>query len=156
VALRSNLWVKPLAGVLRVSLRGYRDSWDVLAANAEVEGEKYVSARLRMGVRGRVYRQTGALFWSDDYTGGDPPLGPKGQYFTGDRELSPFTNVTFGAKASYTDVADERRVLGLFELLRLGVTMDVTQAYYDEYTLGGVPIGNARAYVVSASALVGF
>ena len=43
-------------------------------------------------LRARVYHQTGAVFWSDDYTGGDPPLGPKGQYWTGDRELSPFNS----------------------------------------------------------------
>src|SRR5690606_4868297 len=117
---------------------------------------------LRLSARGRFYRQTGALFWSDDYTGGDAPLGPKGQYFTGDRELSPFWSVLLGARVTYLVHPEAKadgasaKLLGVFSRAKLGASADVMQFSYDEYTLGGVPITNARAYILGATAGASF
>lgn len=147
VTLRANLYVRKLKLAIRLSGRAYRDTWDIDSGTGELELERYFFEGFRVSARGRYYLQSGALFWSDDYTGGDKPLGPKGQYWTGDRELSPFWSLAGGLRASYMFRARERRVAGLFESLKLGASGDVFQFDYREYTLGGVPITNARAYV---------
>lgn len=163
LGLRLNLYVRPLKLAVRLSGRAYRDTWAVTSGTGELEVERYVVEGLRFAVRGRYYRQTGAVFWSDDYTGGDAPLGPKGQYFTGDRELSPFWSVAGGIRATWLlrprppAVPGERpRILGLFTDAKLGASADVMQFSYDEYTLGGVPITNARAYIAGLTAGASF
>lgn len=148
VTLRANLFVRSLKLAVRLSGRIYRDTWDVRSASGELELERYVFENLRLAARGRYYLQSGALFWSDDYTGGAPPLGPKGQYWTGDRELSPFWNVAAGLRVTYGLAAGRARIAGVFERLKLGASGDVVQFDYTDYTLGGVPISNARAYVL--------
>ncbi len=104
-----------------------------------------------MAARGRFYKQNGAVFWSDDYTGGDRPLGRKGQYWTGDRELSPFSSLALGLRATYLVHPSKGRWLGLISSLKVAASADVLQFSYDEYTLGGVPIDNARAFIFGAN-----
>jgi hypothetical protein len=154
-ALRGALFLRPLKAALRLGLRGYWDTWDVTSGTVELDFEKYVTERLRLTLRGRVYKQTGALFWSDDYTGGDPPLGPKGQYWTGDRELSPFYSIAGGARMSYAVATNDKgKVLGFLQALRLGAAFDLLHFEYESYTLGidaqGQPIGvgNANAFII--------
>ena len=55
--------------------------------NYELAAERYLFEGLRVQLRGRYYTQTAALFYSDDYTGGEPTDGPNGQYWTGDRAV---------------------------------------------------------------------
>jgi hypothetical protein len=148
LALRGNLFIRPLRSALRLGTRGYWDTWDVKSITAEAEFEKYFGESFRAQVRGRFYRQSGALFWSDDYTGGDAPLGPKGQYFTGDRELSPFTSVLLGLRATLNVAPESGRILGIISNLKLTGSVDAMQFDYDEYTLGGSTISNARAYIL--------
>src|SRR5208283_1228775 len=87
-----------IKGALRLAVRGYHDTWAIDSASAEIEAEKSMGEAVRILLRGRIYKQTGAVFWSDDYTGGSPPLGPRGQYWTGDRELSPFSSWLLGLR----------------------------------------------------------
>ena len=148
VALRGNLFLKPLKAAVRVGLRGYYDTWDVRSGTVEAEFEKYLGESFRVMARGRFYKQSGALFWSDDYTGGDRPLGPKGQYWTGDRELSPFSSWLVGARATYTVRPANGRIFGIMESFKAGLSGDMLVLKYDEFTLGGQPIGNARAYIL--------
>lgn len=156
ITVRSNLYLKPLTAALKFSLRGYVDSWGIGAGNLEGEFEKYVLDWIRLSGRARVYKQSGALFWSDDYTGGDPPLGPKGQYFTGDRELSPFTSVMLGTRARFVVPTQGRRLAKVFHSVEFGGGFDVVQFFYDQYTLGGVAVGNARAYIGNLNLLATF
>lgn len=159
---RVNLFVRPLKVAFRLTGRVYRDTWDIASGTGELEAERYLTTGLRVAARGRFYRQTGALFWSDDYTGGDAPLGPKGQYFTGDRELSPFWSASVGGRLTYavfgaaTSEGASARVLGLFESAKLGASLDVVQFSYDEFTLAGAPITNARAFIAGLTAGVAF
>lgn len=154
VALRGNLFIRPLKLAVRVTGRVYRDTWDITSGTGEAEIERYLWEGFRVAARGRYYRQTGALFWSDDYTGGDPPLGPKGQYWTGDRELSPFSSLGVGLRLTYNLQPASKpgggpgRFLGIFSGLKLGASADAMQFFYDEYTLAGQEIGNARAYIL--------
>ena len=145
IAARANFYIRPLRAALRGSVRGYWDSWDIKSGTVELELEKYFGPSFRASLRGRAYKQTGAIFWSDDYTGG--PVGPRGQYFTGDRELSPFTSILGGVRALYTILPDQKKLLGIMTQLRFGGSFDMMAFHYDEFTLGGLPIENARAYL---------
>lgn len=151
LALRGNWFVKPLKGALRLGIRGYRDTWGIDAGNVDLEAEKYLASWLRMRLRGRYYRQSGALFWSDDYTGGEPDHGPRGQYWSGDRELSPFSSWMFGARAIASFAAGERRMLGVFRQLDFALSGDVLLYSYADFTLAGEPVQDTKAYIGSLS-----
>lgn len=148
LTLRANYFIRPIRGVIHASVRGYDDTWDIHSLTAELELEKYIGDALRASIRGRFYKQTGALFYSDDYSGGDRPLGPKGQYFTGDRELSPFSSILVGLRANYTFRRKEGNLFWVVESAKAGVTADAVQFNYDQFTLGGTTIGDARAYLL--------
>lgn len=156
VQARGNFYLKPLKAALRLGLRGYWDTWDVLSGTGEAEFEKYFGEHFRVGLRGRFYMQRGALFWSDDYSGGDPPLGPKGQYFTGDRELSPFWSILGGLSFTYGAVATGKRLLGFMNDFKFVASANLIQFDYLEYTLGGSNVSNARAWLVNVGMNVGF
>lgn len=151
LAARANFYIRPIKLAIRVGGRVYRDTWDVTSGTGDVEVERYLFEGFRVAARGRYYKQGGASFWSDDYTGGDPPLGPKGQYWTADRELSPFSSLTVGLRFTYGIQPASGRLLGLMTGLKVGAAADVIQFDYDEYTLGGVPITNARAFILGAN-----
>ena len=144
-------YLRALKGALRMAIRGYHDTWAIDSGSLEVEGEKSLGEALRMALRGRLYRQKGALFWSDDYTGGAPPLGPKGQYWTGDRELSPLFSWLVGLRVVWTVAPAQGRLFGFMQSLKLAASGHVSSYSYDEYTLGGVPVSNAFAYVGTLS-----
>ena len=151
LAARANLYVRPVKLAIRIGARIYRDTWGVTSGTGDVEVERYLFEGFRLAARARYYQQTGASFWSDDYTGGDPPLGPKGQYWTGDRELSPFSSLSLGGRLTYAITPSKGRVLGLMTGLKVGAALDVVQFDYSEYTLGGTPISGARAYILGAN-----
>jgi len=88
-----------LQASLMATVRVYRDSWAVQATTADVHIQKYLAPLLLFTARGRYHRQTGASFYrsATDYV----TLGPAGQYWTGDRELSPMSNFLVGAKLAF-------------------------------------------------------
>ena len=63
--VRSNLFFKPIKAALRLGVRGYDDSWKVKSLTFEAEFEKYIGESLRAMARARFYKQSGAVFWSD-------------------------------------------------------------------------------------------
>ncbi len=156
IAARANLYIRPIKIAIRIGARLYRDTWDITSGTGDVEVERYLFEGFRVAARARYYRQTGASFWSDDYTGGDPPLGPKGQYWTGDRELSPFSSVAFGGRLTYGIQPAKGRIIGLMTGLKVGAALDVVQFDYSEYTLAGTPISGARAYILGANLSASF
>jgi hypothetical protein len=148
---RFALYLRSLKAAARVSLRGYHDTWAIDSGTVEGEFEKWLGESVRLMARGRFYRQSGAVFWSDDYTGGLPPLGPRGQYWTGDRELSPFWSWLAGLRIVWTLTPARGRVLGAFESVKLASSVSLSGYEYEQYTLGGVPISNARPIVATVS-----
>jgi hypothetical protein len=156
VALRANYYLRAIKGAIRVGVRGYRDSWNIYSGEAELEVEKYFGSSFRAAINGRFYKQTGAIFWSDDYSGGNPPLGPRGQYFTGDRELSPFFSVMGGIKLTYAASAGEKKVAGFLTGLRIVAAANIIDFNYDEYTLGGVAVAGTFAYLLNLGLSAGF
>jgi len=156
VSLRLNFYLRPAKLAIRLTGRAYRDTWDVTSGTGELELERYLFEGFRVALRGRYYRQSGALFWSDDYTGGDPPLGPKGQYWTGDRELSPFSSFIGGVRLTYATQPAKGRILGLMTGLKVGGAFDIMQFDYHEFTLGGLPITGARAFIFGGNLSASF
>jgi hypothetical protein len=151
LALRGAYYVRPLKGAVRVGVRVYRDTWDIWSGTLEFEAEKYIFPWLRLRGTGRYYLQTGALFWSDDYTGGEPLHGPRGQYWSGDRELSPFSSIMLGGRLLASWMAEENRIIGIFQGFSGAVGIDVLFYDYRDFTLAGRAPQDTRAYIGSLS-----
>jgi hypothetical protein len=153
---RGAYYLRSIKAAIRLSLRAYHDTWAIDSGTAELEFEKSLGESVRLMLRGRVYRQDGAVFWSDDYAAGGPPLGQKGQYWTGDRELSPFWSFLGGLRAVWTWAPTDKRILGFIQTLKLAGSASMQDFSYDQYTLAGVPVTNAIAYVGTASLTLDF
>lgn len=149
-------YLRSLKGAVRLMVRAYHDTWAINSGTAELELEKSLGENVRIMARGRIYRQGGAIFWSDDYTGGAPPLGPQGQYFTGDRELSPFWSWLGGLRVVWTVIPEHKRIFGFIQSFKLAGSGSIEDFSYDQYTLGGIPISNAFAYLATVSLNLGF
>ena len=138
LGLRGKYYVRSMQTAFSASARLYRDTWDIFGQTYELDAERYVLPWLRVLVRGRYYTQSKALFWSDDYTGGEPATGPRGQYWSGDRELSPLSSYLLGARALATkEGRPGERVLGLFLSFSGSLGADVLKTSLRDFTLGG-------------------
>lgn len=137
LALRGKYFVKPLQGAATVGVRLYRDTWDILGQTYELEAEKYLGEHLRILAHGRYYSQTGALFYSNDYTGGEPLHGPRGQYWTGDRELSPLSSFMLGGRALLAlQGAPGDRIIGILLRLQASAGFDLLKTNLKNFTWG--------------------
>ncbi|HET7541429.1 MAG TPA: DUF3570 domain-containing protein [Polyangiaceae bacterium] len=138
VGLRGKYYARSLQTAFTANVRLYRDTWDIFGQTYELEGERYMLPWLRVLLRARYYTQTKALFWSDDYTGGEPATGPRGQYWSGDRELSPLSSYLFGARLlAAREGRPGQRVFGLFLRLSGVVGFDMLKTNLRDFTLGG-------------------
>lgn len=137
-ALRAKYYVRPLRLAVTAGGRLYRDTWDILGQTYELEAERFLWPELRVMVRGRYYTQTEALFWSDDYTGGEPIDGPRGQYWTGDRELSPLSSYLLGGRFVFKKNADQQKhFAGILVSFETSFSLDVMKTSLKEFTWGG-------------------
>ena len=93
-----------LRASIQATARAYRDTWAVEAATAEVSLHQYITRFLLWSARGRIHAQRGAVFYksADRYK----VSGPNGQYWTGDRELSPMQNLLVGGKLAYLRIPE--------------------------------------------------
>jgi hypothetical protein len=131
-------YARSLETALGVSTRVYRDSWELQSFNIELSAERYLRPWLRLFVHGRAYVQSGASFWSDDYTGGEPQMGPRGQYWSGDRELSPLQTLLGGASLTGTWRSDgDSRWVGVFRELSAGASLDLLATFLRDFTWAG-------------------
>jgi len=152
LAMRGKYYVRAIETAFGLGIRGYRDTWELLSTTYEIDAERYMLPWLRVLVRGRFYTQTGTLFWSDDYTGGEPALGPRGQYWSGDRELSPLRNFMLGGRvlAAWRGSAGDR-VLGALLGLSTGVSLDVMKTDLTDFSWGGVAPNDTFVLITSLS-----
>jgi hypothetical protein len=142
VQARLRLAVPKARGALGFLGRFYWDTWGVKSGTAEISWEEWVHPQLVMRLRGRFFQQTRALVYRD---AGDQAsyenVGPVGQYFTGDRELSPFRDWLFGVKLAWVRTADEHgKVWRWFETLDLNLKLDLL----DYQALTRLPPNQAR------------
>ena len=79
--------------------RLYQDSWAVQAVTGDLLVNKYLGQSMLLTLRGRYHLQGGASFYRNgqEYV----TLGPPGQYWTGDRELSPMSNTLVGGRMAF-------------------------------------------------------
>jgi hypothetical protein len=145
--LAVRLWLEPLSGAIQASGRIYRDTWDVMSVTGELAYEQVIDGSLRIRIRSRYYSQTGAAFFSDDYA-----LAPRGQYFTGDRELSPMWNVLLGGQIGYRIRAGaEGASVGLFRELALLLKGDWIHHDFTQFRYGRRTVPNVDALVWTLS-----
>lgn len=146
------LWIKPMNGALSGFGRVYRDSWNITSLTSELAYEQVIGGGLRLRAQGRYYTQTAAAFYSDDYA-----LQPRGQYFTGDRELSGMRSLLLGVKVIWSVPAnDEGEVLGLLNTLELVGKFDLLKSWFDDFHYGTQNVPNTLALVGSFSIQAGF
>jgi len=147
LGLDSRIWLEPLMGTVSAAVRGYRDSWDILSLTAELGYHQQIGENLSLKVRGRYYNQSGAIFYSDDYA-----LAPRGQYFTGDRELSPMTSwVLGGTLALDVPGGEDGYVLGFMETFAVIGKADVILMDFPEFHYGRVAVPNNTAITATLS-----
>ncbi|NOY92714.1 MAG: DUF3570 domain-containing protein [Deltaproteobacteria bacterium] len=143
--LSARLWVKPLHGALQLSGRVYRDSWDLRSVTAEGAYEQTISGGLRLRGRVRFYDQTAAVFFSDNYV-----RQPRGQYFTGDRELSSMRNITYGLRLVYDlPPGEDGDVLGIFDGFRIVAKADLIRFDFRAFHYGGADVPNTDALALT-------
>jgi hypothetical protein len=124
---RMRIAIKKAKAAVGLLGRFYDDTWGVMSGTAEISWEQYVVPNLLIRLRGRFYQQTRAVFYRDAGEARSyEAVGPVGQYFTGDRELSPFRDYLAGLKISYLKAADEKGKLAkVFESLDVNVKADI-------------------------------
>jgi hypothetical protein len=150
VSLR--LWLNPLNGAVQTYVRAYRDTWNIRSLTLDVGYEQNIAAGLRARVRGRLYDQTGASFYSDDYV-----LQPRGQYFTGDRELSPMHSIIGGGQLTWGLPADDDgEVLGFLSALEITLKGDLMKHFFDDFHYGKAEVPNTLAWLASFTVDAGF
>jgi hypothetical protein len=144
-SLGARLWLEPLSGALQASVRVYRDNWDVRSITAEAAYEQSIDGALRFRLRGRYYRQGAAAFFSDDYA-----TLPRGQYFTGDRELADMESFMIGLQIAWALTPDaEGSSLGPLESFRLIAKADYIHSEYANFHYGNASVPNNNSIVAT-------
>ena len=135
--LSLRLWITPLNGALQLFGRLYRDTWNVRSATVELAYDQTLAEGLRIRVRGRYYDQSAAAFYSDDYG-----RFPRGQYFTGDRELSSMSSWVVGGRVEYDIPPNEQGRVGPFNGFRLVAKFDWLKYKFRNFSYGGAGVPN--------------
>lgn len=123
ISARINRYLPAWKGAAHFDARFYDDTWGVVAGNVGLAYSQYIGKPLLLRVHARVYQQQAATFFKDAFY--YLTESTAGEYFTGDRELSPVRNATIGAKLSVISVGGDRPVWGMFDKLQLHVKGDV-------------------------------
>jgi len=123
VAARLNRYLPKLKAAVHMDARFYDDTWGVLGGNVEAAYSQYVGKSLLVRFFARAYQQTAATFFKDAFF--YETESTAGEYFTGDRELSPVRNATVGAKLTLISVGGDKPVWGMFDKLQFNLRGDV-------------------------------
>ena len=99
VFVRAAYALPDLRASLTGSVRFYRDSWAVQAVSADASYNQYLGQSVLLTLRGRFHQQTEASFYRTAHN--YQTQGSAGQYWTGDRELSPMSNYLGSLKTAY-------------------------------------------------------
>jgi hypothetical protein len=124
LSARLNRFLPKLRSAVHVSARAYNDTWGVSSGTLELAYSQYMGDSLLLHVRARAYQQTPATFFKDAFF--YETESTAGEYFTGDRELSPVRNALVGAKLTMLSVAeDDKKVWGAFDRLQFNLKAEV-------------------------------
>ena len=120
---RLNRYLPKLKSAIHVDARFYDDTWGVVGGNLELGYSQYVGKSLLIRFYGRLYQQTAAKFFKDAFY--YQTESTAGEYFTGDRELSPVRNVSVGSKLTLITIGGDKPVWGLFDKLQFNLRGDI-------------------------------
>lgn len=120
---RLNRYLPKLRAAAHFSGRFYDDTWRVIGGDVELAYSQYIGNALLVRFRARAYQQTAAAFFKDAFF--YETESTAGEYFTGDRELSPVRSALLGAKLTVISVGEDKPVWGLFDKLQLNLKGDV-------------------------------
>ncbi|MBL0218301.1 MAG: DUF3570 domain-containing protein [Myxococcales bacterium] len=120
---RLNRYLPKLKSAIHVDARFYDDTWGVVGGNLELGYSQYVGKSLLLRFYGRLYQQTAAKFFKDAFY--YQTESTAGEYFTGDRELSPVRNVSVGTKLTLITIGGDKPVWGLFDKLQFNLRGDI-------------------------------
>ena len=99
------------------------DTWRVIGGDVELAYSQYVGNSLLLKFRARAYQQSAAKFFKDAFF--YETESTAGEYFTGDRELSPVRSALVGAKLTLITIGEDKPVWGLFDKLQVNFKGDV-------------------------------
>jgi len=123
VSARLNRYLPRLHGAVHLDARFYDDTWRVVGGDVELGYSQYIGKSLLLKLHARAYQQSAANFFKDAFY--YQTESTAGEFFTGDRELSPVRNATVGAKLTVITVAGDKPVWRLFDKLQLNIKADV-------------------------------
>jgi hypothetical protein len=122
VTARLNRYLPKIRGAAHFSARFYNDSWEIYGGDVELAYSQYFGNSLLLKFRARAYQQTAAKFFKDAFF--YETESTAGEYFSGDRELSPVRSALIGAKLTLITIGEDKPVWGLFDKLQLNLKGD--------------------------------
>ena len=120
---RLNRYLPKLKSAVHFNARFYDDTWRVIGGDVELAYSQYIGNSLLVKFRARAYQQTAAKFFKDAFF--YETESSAGEYFSGDRELSPVRSAMAGAKLTMISIGEDKPVWGLFDKLQLNLKGDV-------------------------------
>lgn len=123
VTARVNQYLPRLKAAAHFNARFYDDTWHVIGGDVELAYSQYIGNALLVRFRARAYQQTAAAFFKDAFF--YETESTAGEYFTGDRELSPVRSAILGAKLTLITIGEDKPVWGLFDKLQLNLKGDL-------------------------------
>jgi catechol 2,3-dioxygenase-like lactoylglutathione lyase family enzyme len=123
ISARLNRFLPRLHPAVHFDARFYDDTWGVVGGDVELGYSQYIGKSLLLKLHARVYQQAAAKFFKDAFY--YQTLSTAGEYFTGDRELSPVRNATLGGKLTLITIGGDKPIWGLFDKLQVNLKADI-------------------------------
>ena len=123
ISARLNRFLPRLHSAVHFDARFYDDTWGVVGGDVELGYSQYIGKSLLLKLHARVYQQAAAKFFKDAFY--YQTLSTAGEYFTGDRELSPVRNATLGGKLTLITIGGDKPIWGLFDKLQVNLKADI-------------------------------
>jgi hypothetical protein len=123
ITARINKYLPKLKGAAHFSARFYDDTWRVIGGDVELAYSQYIGNSLLLRFRARAYQQSAAKFFKDAFF--YETESTAGEYFTGDRELSPVRSAVVGGKLTLITIGEDKPVWGIFDKLQFNVKGDL-------------------------------
>jgi hypothetical protein len=150
LSARLNRYLPSLHSAVHAGARFYDDTWRVIGGDAELGYSQYIGKSLLLKLHARVYQQSAAKFFKDAFY--YQTLSTAGEFFTGDRELSPVRSAIVGGKLTLITVGGDQPVWGLFDKLQLNLKADaIMLAVLAADNLADNPFGVDKQFIYGNS-----
>src|SRR6185295_7087799 len=147
-------YLPKLKAAAHFDARFYDDTWGVVAGNVELGYSQYLGKSLLFKLHARVYQQSAATFFKDAFY--YETESTAGEFFTGDRELSPVRSAIAGGKITLIKIGGDKPVLGLFDKLQLNARADfMFLSVLNADSLESNPLGIDKQFIYGNSLIDG-